>query len=260
MSAIVSAKITYEQPLNERVRTLLRLEQLMQRFRYCLQSEIHWETHCAVTTLLEIFSLTTRGDLKSDLMKELDRQMGNIARLTHDPDVDQTRLERIMDRQRGLITKLHGMSGQLGRHLKDNDFLNAIRQRASIPGGTCDFDLPTYHYWLSRPIEARREQLQEWIRPYEQVQEAVDLVLELIRKSAPPLETLAPTGFYQHALETGQPYQILRIVLPAESRFYPEVSAGKHRFSIRFLVQEDLKERPRQVKEDVRFDLACCAL
>ncbi len=256
----MSSNTSYEQPLNERMRTFLRLEQLMQRFRYCLVGDSAWATHCALTTLIEIFSLSTRGDLKSELMKEMDRQMSNLVRLQSDPDVDQTRLESVIDRQRGLFNKLHGMSGQLGQHLKNNDFINSIRQRTSIPGGTCDFDLPAYHYWLSRPLEARREQLADWIRPFEQVQEAVDMILKLVRESTTPEKTLARAGFYQQGLELGQPYQMIRIDLPDDCPYYPEISAGKHRFSVRFLLQGDLDSRPKQTQEDIEFKLACCAL
>ena len=231
--------ITYEQPLNERLRTLLRLEELMQRFEYCLPLDSRWDTHCALMTLLEIFQLSTRGDLKSDLMKELDRQIANMSRLSKEPDVDQSRLEGIIDRQRKQIRQLHEMTGQLGRHLKDNDFINALRQRTSIPGGTCDFDLP---------------------EPYRKVEVAIGLVLSLIRDSATPQPQVARMGFYQQSLDLSQPFQILRIDLPADAPYFPEISAGKHRFSIRFLSQPDLDNRARQLQEDIEFKLACCAL
>jgi cell division protein ZapD len=256
----VSDTITYEQPLNERLRTLLRLEALMARFDYCLPLDSHWDTHCALVTLMEIFQLSTRGDLKSDLMMELDRQIANLSRLSREPDVDQTRLEGIIDRQRQQIKKLRGMAGQLGRHLKDNDFINALRQRSSIPGGTCDFDLPAYHHWLSRPVARRREQLELWITPFREVQEAIDLVLGLIRDSATPRQEVARQGFYQQNLELSQPYQIIRVELPANVAWFPEISAGKHRFTIRFLSQPDLDNRARQLQQDIPFRLACCAL
>ncbi len=252
--------ITYEQPLNERLRTLLRLEELMQHFEFRLSLDTQWDTHCALMTLMEIFQLSTRGDLKSDLMKELDRQIGNLSRLSREPDVDQSRLEGIIDRQRQQFKKLHEMSGQLGRHLKDNDFINALRQRTSIPGGTCDFDLPAYHHWLSRPADHRRRQLDDWIEPYRQVEQAIDLVLSLIRESATPQTQVAKMGFYQQNLDLSQPYQIIRIDLPKDASYYPEISAGKHRFSIRFLAQPDLDNRAKQLQEDIEFELACCAL
>jgi len=33
------------------------------------------------------------------------------------------------------------------------------------PGGTSEFDLPSYHYWMHRPVDARRADLVAWIRP-----------------------------------------------------------------------------------------------
>ncbi|HDP88534.1 MAG TPA: cell division protein ZapD [Thioalkalivibrio sp.] len=256
----MSETITYEQPLNERLRTLLRLEALMARFDYCLPLDSHWDTHCALVTLMEIFQLSTRGDLKSDLMKELDREIGNLSRLSREPDVDQVQLDGIIDRQRQQIKKLRGMTGQLGQHLKDNDFVNALRQRSSIPGGTCDFDLPAYHHWLSRPVEVRRRQFEQWIAPFREVQEAIDLVLSLIRNSTTAHAELARMGFYQQNLDLSQPYQMIRVELPANVSWFPEISAGKHRFTIRFLSQPDLDNRARQLQQDIEFRLACCAL
>lgn len=256
----VPASISYEQPLNERVRTLLRLEQLMGRFRHHAALNTPWDSHCALTTLIEIFNLTTRWDLKRDVMKELERQHANLSRLSADPAVDQGRLEGIVARQRELIDRLHAMTGQLGQHLKNNDFLNSVRQRSALPGGTCDFDLPTYHHWLARPWEERRAQMQEWIGPYDQVQEAIDLILQLVRESVPPQAKVARKGFYQQNLDPSQPYQMIRIDLPAGAEYFPEISAGKHRFTVRFLVQPDLDSRARQTSADVHFELRCCAL
>lgn len=256
----VHPKITYEQPITERVRMLLRYEQLMQRFTHHAEMDTPWDGHAALMTLLELFNLCARGDLKSDLMKELERQIANLSRLTSDPDVDQARLEGIIAKQRGLIDRLHGMTGQLGQHLKNNDFLGSVRQRATLPGGTCDFDLPAYHHWLGRRYAERRAQLDTWIEPFVQVQGAVDLTLGLIRESVPAQREHARRGFYEQNLDPGLPYQMIRIALPADARVFPEISAGKHRFSIRFLNLPDLDSRARQTENDVDFELRCCVL
>jgi cell division protein ZapD len=252
--------VTYEQPLNERVRSLMRLEYLMHRFRYHVAGESRWDTHAALITLLEVFSLTSRGDFKSELMKELERQIANLAPLIDQPQVDQGMLREIVRRQRGAFDQLHAMTGQLGQHLKNNDFLNSIRQRTSLPGSTGDFDLPAYHFWLNRPADQRSAQLNEWAAPYEQVDAAVRLILQLIRDSAAPEPRTAARGFFQQALDTAQPYQMIRIELPIDSPYHAEISAGKHRFSVRFLVQGDLASRAGQTQEDVDFELSCCSL
>jgi cell division protein ZapD len=48
------------------------------------------------------------------------------------------------------------------------------------------------------------------------------------------------------------------VLLPASAGFYPEVSAGPHRFTLRFLRWRSVDERPVQVNQDVRFQLAIC--
>lgn len=256
----MSDHVIYEQPLNERVRSFMRLEYLMHRFRYHVALESRWDTHAALITLLEVFSLTSRGDFKSELMKELERQITNLTPLTDAPHVDQGRLREIVRRQRTAYDQLHAMTGQLGQHLKNNDFLNSIRQRTSLPGSTGDFDLPAYHFWLNRPASTRNDQLLSWGAPYEQVDTAVRLALQLIRDSATPKPETARRGFYQQTLDTSLPFQMIRIELPIDSPYHAEISAGKHRFSVRFLAQTDLESRAGQTHDDVAFELSCCAL
>jgi cell division protein ZapD len=256
----VNDTITYEQPLLERMRLFMRIEELMHRFRFSLEGKSGWETHCALTTLIEILDLTNRVDLKRELMKELERQIANLSRLVSEPSVDQDRLNRIIDQQRALIEEIHTINGQLDQHIKANDLFGSIRQRNAIPGGTCDFDLPAYHYWLARPASERRELLHTCSRPFQEINEAVGLVLKLIRNSAEPRTTVAPRGFYEQALDSSVPWQMIRITLPSDTPCYPEISAGRQRFSVRFLKPGDMTQRARQCEQDITFELACCAL
>ncbi len=68
------AVITYEYPLNERIRTLLRLEDLFERSRYFIARAGAHDHHMALITLFEILEVAGRADLKSDLLQELERQ------------------------------------------------------------------------------------------------------------------------------------------------------------------------------------------
>ncbi len=255
----VTDNITYEQPLNERVRTFLRVEQLMQNFEHNLSRDTVWDTHRALMLLLEIISLAARVDLKSELMMELKRQITNLERLEQIPQVDSERLQDIINRYRARIETLYGLSGQPGGELKHNDLVNSIRQRATIPGGTCDSDLPAYHFWLSRPVSERHAVLRAWIAPFAEIHAAVIDILTLIRESATPQKTYASEGYYQQNLDVNHPYQMIRILL-STADYYPEVSAGKQRFTIRFLRQVTLEARGVPVEEDFEFALACCAL
>ena len=57
----------YEYPFNERIRILLRLEDLFERLAFYVSCEHALEHHAALTTLFEILEVAGRADLKSDL-------------------------------------------------------------------------------------------------------------------------------------------------------------------------------------------------
>ena len=53
-----SAPVIYEQPLNERMRTFLRLEFLYTQATYHSELPSPWSTRAAVASLLEILAIT----------------------------------------------------------------------------------------------------------------------------------------------------------------------------------------------------------
>jgi cell division protein ZapD len=250
--------LVYEQPLNERIRLLLRMEHLLLRVSQSIDGQRLWDSHVAVDGLLEIASLVSRGDLKSELMKEIERQNAVLRNLVSTPGVDRYRLEQILDRQKSLVDRLHSIAGKIGSHLETNEFLTAIRQRSAIPGGACDFDLPAYHYWLRQPAEERRETLRGWLQPFDVITEAIELAVGLIRDSASPVRKFAEKGFAQENLDPANSYQMIRVFLPTSQRCFPEISAGKHRYTIRFLEQPSPNKHPHQIPETVEFQCAAC--
>ena len=251
-------EIYYEQPLNERMRTFLRYEQLTHQFGFFARQENSSDSHAALLTLIEILSLVSRGDLKQELLKELKRQIDALEQLASKPKLNTEKLTKILSKHKQTFDRLHTVRGQIGNHLKENDFINSIRQRAVIPGGTCDFDLPEYHHWLSLPFEQRNKILLEWIAPFEIVKESVRRGLHLIRGSTKFTDQSAQNGFFDQTLNPSAPNQLIRIAIDKKYSFFPECSAGKHRFSIRFLNQENPNSTPKQVHTNVDFKLACC--
>lgn len=254
-----SSPIVYEQPLNERVRLLLRFEDLLDRYGQACAHPAPWGTHCALTTLAEFQSLVGR-DIKRDLIKEVDRVLSLLTRLADEPRVDGRILERTIARLRHALNTLHETEGQLDQSLIDSDFFNSIRQRIGITGGTCGFDLPAYQYWLHQPHEVRMVLLDEWIAPFRRIGGAIDILLELIRGSTPSSSQRAEGGYFEKTLDASLSWQMIRVEMDPATRLLPEISAGKHRFTIRFLDPGDLSGRPRPCKQEVEFALACCAL
>ena len=156
---------------------------------------------------------------------------------------------------------MHAMDGRLGEHLKQVDFLLAIKQRAAIPGGSCDFDIPQLRYWLNLDYKNRVTDIDRWAQPYYQLYEIIALILKLIRDSAFAEDVIAKNGFFQNSLDTSLANQMLRIELNCKDNIFPEISAGKHRYSIRILQnQETTDQLPVQLKQDINFKLFLCAL
>ena len=257
-TSLENSEICYEQPLNERMRTFLRYEELARRFSFFAKKESSADSHAALLTLIEILSLVSRGDLKQELLKELKRQIDTLEQLSNKPKLDTKKLMEILSTHKNTFDSLHTIRGQIGNHLKENDFINSIRQRVVIPGGTCDFDLPEYHHLLSLPFNQRNKVLLEWIAPFEVVQQSVSQALRLIRESTEYLDRMAPRGFYDQNLDPNSPNQLIRIAVARKHNYFPECSAGKHRFSIRFLSQDNPNVTPKQAGINVDFKLACC--
>lgn len=251
---------TFEQPLNERIRMCLRVETLMKRFHYFEALKGDWSAYSALLNILELTSLLERGDLKKELMKELERQHIALKSLTEHQDIDRSKLDLILGKQKGALDRLHRLDGKLGEHLKRIDFLLGIKQRTSIPGGTCDFDLPQLRFWLNQGHDRRTADLHRWAAPYLELETVIELILTSIRDSAVADNMIAEGGFYQQALDTRQPTQLLRIGVDMDESIYPEISAGKHRYSVRFMHSGTQDSIAGQVNRDIEFLLTLCAL
>lgn len=251
-------QIIYEHPLNERIRTMLRLEHLFRLAMHYMKGENSWDSRIYIATLIDILDIFSRGDLKNELIKELERSTTTLNNLMANPQVDSSRLATILKAMEHLIENLYGMVKQPGHELREDEFLNAIRQRSTIPGGTCDFDLPAYHRWLELPWQQREVEQKAWFAQLDPIRQAIELLLKMIRNSADPLSETSENGSYQQSLDSSQPFQLLRVALASDCPYYAEISGSRHRFNIRFL--HLLEGRPQLATEAVPFQITCCSL
>ena len=214
--------ITYEYPLVERIRTLLRLEDLFERARFFFERSEPPDHHAALITLFEILEVAGRADLKSDLLQELDRQKQVMHSFRSSAEINQEVLAEVVREIEDAHEFLHSDTRKIGQHLRDNEWLMAIKQRTAIPGGACEFDLPAYHYWLHRDATARLADLRAWIAPLLPLRDAASLVLKLLRESGKPTRLIAPKGTFQQMLG-GRTAQMVRIRVPLETATIPHV-------------------------------------
>jgi cell division protein ZapD len=249
--------ISYEYPLSERIRTLLRLEDLYERLDYFLAKNEALQNHVALLLIFEILEVVSRADLKSDLLQELERQKHSLEMLRGNPDISTPALDNILRQIDQIAARLY-YSGKSGQELRENEWLMSIKQRTSIPGGTCEFDLPSYHYWLHLPPEQQRRDLDTWTAPFQALREASTIVLRLLRSSGKTNLQVAHQGVYQLSM-AGRTAQMVCVTLAPTYACVPEFSANKYALNIRFTIQEGV-QRPKTAETDVEFELTFCNL
>lgn len=249
--------ITYEQPLSEKIRLFLRLETLVRRLRHHLSSATQDDMLASVIILLDLYNLSSRMDLRSEVIKEVDRT-SHTARQCENC-LAKGKQEEALESLTKFSQQLHQITGKLDQHLRDHMFFNGLRQRAALPGGINGVDIPILEYWSSRPIEQCIQDLQSWSQPYQVAADAVSFTLSLIRNCCEMTEVTAKAGFYQASLDPRMGYQLLQVMVEDDKTHYPEISASQQRFSLRFIDSTDLAGRGRnQLRDDVTFYLKLC--
>lgn len=251
--------VVYEQPLTERVRTFLRLEFLFSEHAYYRSGQGNLAVRSTLQSLLDILTVLSRSDLKNDILKELTDQHNALTKLAARPGIDASKLQGILSE---ITQAINGMQ-QLTTHfaaslLRGNDFLTSLLNRSGIPGGTCAFDLPAYHFWLSQPCESIKRDLDAWFADLRPFEKAIGLYLRLLRNSIEPEASVATGGMYVYTPQG--PCVLVRVTVPVAAGVYPEISAGRHRFTVRFMTARDVNARSQQATADVSFQMQCCTL
>lgn len=250
--------ILYEYPFQESVRTMLRLEQLFDRLGQMMVRDSAIDHHFALVTLFEIMDVASRADLKSDLLKELERHKQQLLALRGNAQVAQETLDSVIHRIEQSFDTLNQTPGKAGHALTHNEWLMSVRSRISIPGGTCEFDLPGYYAWQHRDAASRRSDLTQWVSTMMPLAQALQVLLQLLRDSGVRQKVLASGGQYQQGLAPGKTYQLLRLRMDEASELVPEISGHRLMVSIR-LMRAEADGRLRPSQEDAAFELALCA-
>ncbi|MCL7420375.1 MAG: cell division protein ZapD [Methylobacter sp.] len=254
----MNTNITYEFPLNERIRVFIRLEQLFQQFSHFLVGPTVDDKRAALNVLLDIMMIFRRNDLKSEILKELDRHAKVLNKVANSDGVDKEKLTQLLQQVTQTSKRLYAVSGKIGINVMESDLFQSIAQRSSIPGGTCCFDLPEFHYWLEQDEPIRLKDLEQWSRPFMDIYTAIDLILGFIRNSNAPTREIAEAGFFQLSLDRSQPFQLLKVSVDKSIPCFAEISGGKHRCTIRFMAPSSDSKRPTQTPDDIPFSLTCC--
>ena len=249
--------VLYEYPFNESIRTMLRLEHLFARLGRLVPRDEPVDHHFALATIFEIMDVASRADLKSDLLKELDRHRGQLEGYRGNPHISEAALDDVIGRIERAHAGLNHLQGKAGQALASNEWLMSIRSRISIPGGTCEFDLPSYYAWQQHGADSRRADLQRWAATLTPLADALHALMGLLRDSGAPQRMIAVAGQYQQSLPQNKTYHLLRVRFDDADGLVPEISGHRLLVSIR-MMRSDAEGRLRPAAVDVPFELTLC--
>lgn len=247
----VTQTILFEYPLNEKMRTWLRVEFL---FLQLIQIDhlIHLtETLAFFRTMDELLNVLDRSDIRTEILKELDRQQKKLQAWRDVSGVDVKQIDKLQQKIKENITSLFA-THRFGQELKEDRLITSVRQRLNIPGGCCSFDLPTLHVWMHLPQNRRDEQVRQWLTKLAPLFNSLQLILDLIRQSGQFKPQLSLNGFFQ---DNADSVDLLRMNLYVDLQLYPQVSGHKSRYTIRFL---SLDSENGKIPQRLTFELACC--
>lgn len=250
--------VLYEYPFNESIRTMLRLEHLFDRLGRLLARDDALDHHFALATIFEVMDVASRADLKSDLLKDLDRHRAQLQAYRGNPHISEAALDDIIGRIDRAHHGLNHLQGKAGQALSGHEWLMSIRSRISIPGGTCEFDLPSYFAWQQHDAARRRADLKVWATTLMPLAEALSTLMGLLRDSGSAQRMVATGGHYQQSLPQNKTYQLLRVRVDGSDGIVPEISGHRLMVSIR-MMRIDAEFRLRPAGCDVPFELTLCA-
>ena len=250
--------ILYEHPFNESIRTMLRLEHLFDRLGQLIARDTAVDHHYALATLFEIMDVASRADLKSDLLKDLEKHKQQFSGYRGNPSISEAALDEVVGRIDHAFNGLNQLQGKAGATLVSNEWLMSIRSRISIPGGTCEFDLPAYYAWQKLAPQRRRADLMQWVASMMPLAEALQVLLGLLRDSGVPHKVIATAGQYQQSLSQGRAYLLMRVRLDVPEDVIPEISGHRLMASVR-LMRQDAEWRLKPHTVDTAFELTLCA-
>ncbi|WP_413702058.1 cell division protein ZapD [Psychromonas sp. KJ10-10] len=246
----MSKIITFEYPLNEKMRSYLRFEFLFLQLTKSKQFEAESDATVFLKALFELLELSERCDIRHDLVKDLRELTVQMKGWLKHEEVNLQAVSELSSEIETLIEAVLAMPKQL-RYFKSNRFLTSIKQRFSIPSGCCNFDLPQYHFWLSESAEKRNKDAEVWLSHFSALQKALFLYLKIKRSQGVSSTQTAVNGFYQGAVE-----HCCFVTIELETSFavYPMISGHKDRYSIRFM-STDIENH---LAENIKFKQICC--
>ena len=247
----MNAIILFEYPLNEKIRTWLRVEFLINQLQEIIPLINNTNALNALRLISELLNISERTDIRIELLKELEKQQQKLQHWINIPGVDTMIVNVLRDKLKEQSIQLTN-SPRIGQELREDRLISLVRQRLNIPGGCCSFDIPILHIWLHQSQSIRDTQINSWLETLIPMHNALKMIFDLIRQSGKFRTQTSINGFYQNNVENAD---LLRLQLQIKDFLYPQISGYRNRYSIRFI---PFDKNCNAIPEKFDFELAYC--
>ena len=249
--------LVFEFPCNERIRSLLRIENLFRRCHLYAAGQSANDHKAALWSFFELCELVgSRGDIKSELLQELERQRARLNQFEGKPGVSNEALSALLTEIQQVFSAISDVNTRMGSHVPEHEWLQTVKGRFGIPGGICEFDLPLLHLWLGRPVERRQEMLMGWLATLRPLFNGASIVLRLLRQSTRSSAQVASNGYFELPMD-GRTIQMIRVSAPKTPEVVAEISANKYVVSVRFRQPNEFMQL-KSIDTDIPFQLTLC--
>ena len=244
----------YEEPVQEKIRKFIKIEFLLNKIYYFKSKDNKSENYVALLALCELYEVLSRGDIKSELIREIETQNSYFEKIKEIPQADSSKLNSVLEKQNLLLKSIYNIESNYLDYLEHDILFKTILKNCFTQLQPASID-----FWLSRDILIRETQIDLWLEPLIFIKRSIDFILEVIRKSGRFEDRMAEKGFFIEKLDIKKNILLIRVTLTSDLYYYPQISVGKQRLTIMFMTKDD-KNNLVPYQEDLNFILTTCSL
>jgi len=245
-----SHAVIYEEPMDERIRKFLKLENYFLKLNYHKDIDSIHDSFASLNNLILIYKTLSRVEVKSELIREIDFHRNRYVEYIKIKSSDKTKLNSIMEKQNVILNNLHSLKPNYLNDLNNDElFQNCVKHHENL---NTELD-----YWLTRDHNMRLNQINLWLELIKPIEYSVNFCLSILRKSSEANEICANNGFHLIKVEQEKKIRLLRVTMQTDNYYFPRISLGPSRATISFMMINE-NNKFVQIKENISFVLDLC--
>ncbi len=240
----------YEEPVDERIRKFLKLENYFLKIKYHKELDTSHDSFAALYNLIMVYKILSRVEVKSELIREIDFQKQKYNEYIKIDSSDKIKLNSIMEKQNVILNDLYNLKSNYLTELNNDEFFQFCTKHYESLNTEMD-------YWLTRDYAIRLNQINLWLEIIKPIESSVYFCLDILRKSSLTNEICADNGFHLIKLNPEKKIRLLRVTMQSDNYYFPHISLGPQRATISFTLLNE-NNRYVRIKENIIFVLDLC--